>query len=152
MAEKPGSSRVVVTRHGLATLVSQHLGVVDLDLEVRFPEHCSLVLESDCQAQPFVCTRCHLLAYGPSLDWKILTGSIFGVVTYFIRRFAFEWEFLVAIPLFAIISYGIAIAVVAMKMKDNLDTKEILKTAAGYTGTWFMCYLVFGGLTYLGGW
>ena len=39
-----------------------------------------------------------------------------------------------------------------IKMGGDYGRNEILRAAVGYTGTWFMSYLVFGSLTYLGGW
>ncbi|MGY5855562.1 MAG: hypothetical protein RTS72_03115 [Candidatus Thorarchaeota archaeon] len=83
---------------------------------------------------------------------KLLTGSLFGALSYFIRRFYFEWEFLWAIPLFAIASYVIALVIVVILGKTNKSVGGLLKTSAAYTGTWMMSYLVLGGLCFLGGW
>ena len=83
---------------------------------------------------------------------KLLTGSLFGALSYFIRRFYFEWEFLWAIPLFVILSYVIALVIVFSFSKNTRTAGGFLKTAAAYSGTWMMSYLVLGGLCFLGGW
>ena len=85
---------------------------------------------------------------------KLITGAIFGALSYFIFRFYVQVTFFVVIPALYLVTYLIILIALFLKNNKKLpkDIKPMLRFPLNFTSTWFMAFFVFGIICYYFGW
>ena len=86
---------------------------------------------------------------------KLLTGAIFGVLSYFIMRFYQVLTFFVVIPTCAVLAIMITLFVIERKARSigiELTSRKALGLSLWFSSTWIMAFLALASLTYFLGW
>jgi hypothetical protein len=86
---------------------------------------------------------------------KLLTGVIFGILSYFIMRFYQVLTFFVVIPTCAVLAIMITLIVierVARSIGIELTSRKTLGLSLWFSSTWTMAFLALAALTYFLGW
>ena len=86
---------------------------------------------------------------------KLLTGVIFGILSYFIMRFYQVLTFFVVIPTCAVLAIMITLSIVQRRARSigiELTPRKALGLSLWFSSTWIMAFLALASLTYFLGW